>query len=71
VGSATDRCSRCGVGVDDDGDGDCAVCASATNSLIRALQHERYLRERAERGLHDLIVATQLDACLGKEPVGA
>jgi hypothetical protein len=55
-------CPRCGVGVDDDGDGDCAVCASAGNALIAALQHERHCRKQAEQRLHDLIIATQPDA---------
>ena len=50
-------CERCHVGVDDDFDGDCAVCASAGNKLIAALNHERSRAERAERRLHDIITA--------------
>ncbi len=60
-------CPRCGVGVDDDGDGDCAVCASASNRIIAALQHERHRREQAERRLHDLIIATQPDLAPAKQ----
>lgn len=54
-------CERCGVGIDDDQDGDCAVCASASNRLIAELRHERHLRKQAEDRLHNLIVSTQPD----------
>ena len=30
----SNSCQRCGIGVDDDFDGDCAVCASASNRLM-------------------------------------
>jgi len=52
----TAKCSRCGAGVDDDGDGDCAVCASAGNQLVAALQARRAHGDRVALQLHSTIL---------------
>jgi hypothetical protein len=51
---AEPTCPRCGIGVDDDGDGDCPVCASASNRLITYLVAVRAHLRRTNKDLHDL-----------------
>ena len=46
-----EMCPRCGIGMDDDGDGDCVVCASASNHLVAVLQAVRSHLRRANEEL--------------------
>ena len=49
-------CPRCGIGIDDDGDGDCTVCASASNKLVTALVTQRNVLAVANKQLHETIL---------------
>ena len=55
----TRKCPRCGIGVDNDMDGDCSVCASASNRLMaefNRLREERPNGSRAVKTLRDLLL---------------
>jgi hypothetical protein len=54
----THICERCHIGIDDDFDGDCAICASAGNKLIAALNALRERAKQAERRLHEHIISS-------------
>ena len=46
-------CPRCGIDVDDNGDGACSVCASASNRLITHLAAVKAHLRRANEQLHN------------------
>lgn len=46
------RCSRCGLGVDDDGDGNCGVCAGLTPEDILQIKYLIQSLKRKNKGVN-------------------